>query len=152
MSLKAFLSCVVKPENTSTFWTLSVVIRNYIFSIRVVQRPITQFTSVCVKWLLTRGWELCKMPHVCPLCLHSDDPKMSQLIYIYLSHLFVYLYFLSNTFVYSYLLFIYLFIYLFIVFCRPPSAVLHQSAPGWSCSSWINASLFKKIWTWLLEN
>ena len=76
--------------------------------------PFTQFTSVCVKWLPSRGWELCKMPHFCPLCLHSDDPKVSQLIYIYIYiyifilYLSIYLYYSSNTFIYSYLLFIYL--------------------------------------------
>jgi len=116
MPLKASLSCVVKPENTST---LSVVIRNYIFSIRVVQPPITQFISVCVKWLPMRGWELCKMPHVFPLSLHSDDAKMSQLIYKYLSYLFKYLYYLSNAFIYSYLLFIYYF----------PSTTICRPAP-----------------------
>ena len=110
--------------------------------------PFTQFTSVCVKWLPSRGWELCKMPHFCPLCLHSDDPKVSQLIYIYIYiyiyssyiYLSIYIIYLTHLFIPIYYLFIYYFLSTTICLPAPISSGL--------IVLFMNKRItFKKIWT-----
>ena len=62
--------------------------------------------------------------------LLSDDPEMSQLIFIFFSilnsiFLFIRLTYLSLYLIYLSYTFIYLFIYLFIIFRHPPSVIRH---------------------------